>query len=98
MYPDAWGRDMAQPAREAALKPQAASLYPYLPARMWTSAARLAALVAKYRGICLEASDRAHRVLSDAHFMFRDLKGRQSPVVPGHSPLSPRRLGYSSSP
>jgi len=43
---------------------------------MWTSAARLAALVASYRGICLEASDRAHRVLSGAHFMFRDLAAR----------------------
>ena len=59
--------------RQAALKPDSALLYPYLPARMWTSAARLAKLVATYRGICLGASDRAHRVLSGAHFMFRDL-------------------------
>ena len=36
---------MAQPAREAALKRQAASLYPYLPAGIWTSAGRLAALI-----------------------------------------------------
>jgi len=43
---------------------------------MWTSAARLAALVATYRGICLGASDRAHGVLSGAHFMFRDLAAR----------------------
>jgi hypothetical protein len=64
---------MAQLVRQAALKPDAAELYPYLPARMWTSAARLAKLVATYRGLCLEASDRAHRVLSGADFMFRDL-------------------------
>ena len=62
---------MTQLVREAALKPQAANLYPYLPARMWTTADRLVALVAEYRGICVEASDRAHRVLSNAHFMFR---------------------------
>jgi hypothetical protein len=64
---------MGQLVRQAALKPDSAGLFPYLPARMWTSAARLAALVATYRGICLDASDRAHRVLSGAHFMFRDL-------------------------
>lgn len=75
---------MAQPAREAALKRQAASLYPYLPAGIWTSAGRLAALVAKYRGTCDEASDRAHRVLSDADFMFRDLISRPHHVSPNH--------------
>ena len=64
---------MGQLVRQAALKPASAGLFPYLPARMWTSAARLAGLVATYRGICLDASDRAHRVLSGAHFMFRDL-------------------------
>ena len=64
---------MDQLIRQAALNPDFARLYPYLPARMWTSAERLAELVATYRGICLEASDRAHRVLSGAHFMFRDL-------------------------
>ena len=63
---------MDQLIRQAALKPDFARLYPYLPARMWTSAERLAELVATYRGICMEASDRAHRVLSGAHFMFRD--------------------------
>jgi hypothetical protein len=46
---------------------------------MWTSADRLAALVAGYRGICREASDRAHRMLSGGHFMFRDLVGAQRP-------------------
>lgn len=71
--------------REAALKPEAADLYPYLPARIWTRAARLAALVAKYRGMCVKTSDRAHRVLSDAHFMFRDLASGWSP---GSQPVS----------
>lgn len=64
---------MAQLVRQAALKPESAGLYPYLPARIWTSAARLADLVASYRRISVEASDRAHRVLSGAHFIFRDL-------------------------
>jgi hypothetical protein len=62
---------MAQPVREAALKPSAANSYPYLPARMWTSARRLAELVAKYRGLPAEALDRLNRVLSDQDFMFR---------------------------
>ena len=62
---------MAQDQREAALKPEAAEAYPYLPVRMWTAAGRVEALVAEYRGISTSAVDRLHRVLSDAHFMFR---------------------------
>ena len=62
---------MTQPAREAALKPAAAELYPFLPARMWTAAAHLAELVATYRGTPTTATDRAHRMLSDTDFMFR---------------------------
>jgi hypothetical protein len=62
---------MTQPAREAALRPAAAEFYPFLPARMWTAAAHLTELVARYRGICATATDRANRVLSDADFMFR---------------------------
>jgi hypothetical protein len=62
---------MTQPVREAALKPAAADSYPYLPARMWTAAGRLAALVAKYREIPAEAVNRLNRVLSDRDFMFR---------------------------
>ena len=64
---------MSQGIRQAALRREAANLYPYLPARMWTSADRVTELVARYRGIGREASDRAHRVLSGTHFMFRDL-------------------------
>lgn len=62
---------MAQPVRQAALKPSAADSYPYLPARMWTTARRLAELVAKYRGVPAEAVNRLNRVLSDQDFMFR---------------------------
>ena len=62
---------MAQGILFAALKPSAAGAYPYLPARMWTTARRLADLVAKYRGIPAEAVDRIDQVLSDRDFMFR---------------------------
>ena len=62
---------MSQPILEAALKPSAAESYPYLPARMWTTARRLAELVARYRGFPAEAVDRIDRVLSDHDFMFR---------------------------
>jgi hypothetical protein len=60
-----------QAFREAALRPGAAELYPYLPARMWTSAAYLAGLVASHLGLGQEVPDRANRVLSEAHFEFR---------------------------
>ena len=62
---------MSQPVLEAALRPSAAQAYPYLPARMWTTARRVAELVAKYRGLPAEAVDRIDRVLSDLDFMFR---------------------------
>jgi hypothetical protein len=62
---------MLQTVLEAALKPSAADSYPYLPVRMWTSARRLAGLVARYRGIPEEALDRIDRVLSEHDFMFR---------------------------
>ena len=62
---------MAQPIREAALKPAAAEPYPYTPARMRTAAGHLARLVAKYRGIPAEAVNRLNPVLSDQDFMFR---------------------------
>jgi hypothetical protein len=62
---------MSQPVLEAALKPSAAQSYPYLPARMWTTARRLAELVARYRGIPEEAVDRIDRMLTEQDFMFR---------------------------
>ena len=61
----------AQPVREAALKPEAAADYPFLPARMWTAAGRLADIVAAYRGIPGDMVDRLHRLLSDRDVMFR---------------------------
>jgi hypothetical protein len=60
-----------QAAREAALRPGSAELYPYLPVRMWTSAAHLAGLVARHLGAGEEVRDRSNRVLSEAHFEFR---------------------------
>ena len=60
-----------QAVREAALRPDAAERYPYLPARMWTAAGHLADLVARYRGIAVKVRDRTNRVLSDGDFMFR---------------------------
>lgn len=62
---------MTQPVREAVLRPAAAELYPFLPARMWTSAGHLTELVAMYRGIGGEATGCANRLLSDDHFRFR---------------------------
>jgi hypothetical protein len=62
---------MTETIREAALKRDSAKFYPFLPARMWTAAARIAELVAIYRGLTARVTDRAHRVLSEAHFMFR---------------------------
>jgi hypothetical protein len=71
---------MLQTVRKAALRPAAAEFYPFLPARMWTSAGHLTELVARYRRIRADATDRANRVLSDDHFRFRGGKisaGRQ---------------------
>lgn len=68
----------AQPIREAALKPEAAARYPFLPVRMWTAAARLAEIVATYRGIPGDMVDRLHRLLSDRDFVFRGGKGRST--------------------
>jgi hypothetical protein len=62
---------MSQTLREAALKPSAADSYPFLPARMWTAASRIAELVSKYRGVPAEAANRLDRVLSDRDFVFR---------------------------
>jgi hypothetical protein len=77
-YPNLGTRSMSQPVLEAALKPSAAQAYPYLPARMWTTARRLAELVAKHRGLPAEALDRLNKVLSDQDFMFR---GRGGPAT-----------------
>ena len=70
-----------QAVREAALRPRAAERYPYLPAGMWTAAAHLTELVARYRGIAVKVRDRTNRVLSNADFMFRG--GGESTQVSG---------------
>ena len=77
---------MTQPVREAALRPAAAEFYPFLPARMWTSAGHLTELVARYRGIPTVATDRDNRVLSEDHFRFRgggDWRSGERPDTPG---------------
>jgi len=52
---------MRQVLREAALRPAAAELYPFLPAPMWTAAAYLTELAARYRGICAKAAYRSNK-------------------------------------
>ena len=58
--------------RQAKLKPECADRYPTLPARMWTSAARLAELVAPYRRAPQRpGKTRKGRTLPEADFEFR---------------------------
>jgi hypothetical protein len=87
-----------QAMREAALRPTAADLYPFLPARMWTAAAHLSELVAGYRGVCAQAADRAHRVLSDADFMFRGGDAKRGLPEPPERPGGGLSLGYLRDP
>ena len=72
---------MGQPVLEAALKPSAAQAYPYLPARMWTTARRLAELVARHRRIPVGGLARIGRVLSPQDFMFR--RGKPAELLTG---------------
>ena len=65
--------------RQAKLKPECANRYPTLPARMWTSAARLAELVASYgRAPQRPEKTRKGRTLPEADFEFR---GGFSPLI-----------------
>lgn len=58
--------------RQAKLRRECADRYPTLPARMWTSAARLAELVASYRrGPQRPGKIKKKRTLSEADFEFR---------------------------
>jgi hypothetical protein len=58
--------------RQAKLRPECASRYPTLPARIWTSAARLAELVASYgRAPQRPEKTRKGRTLPEADFEFR---------------------------
>jgi hypothetical protein len=59
--------------RQARLRPEWADRYPTLPARMWTSAARLAELVACYRRARPQPPGviEKGRTLPEAEFEFR---------------------------
>ena len=59
--------------RQAKLKPECAERYPTIPARIWTSAASLAQLVATYRRARPPRPGRSEkeRTLSEADFEFR---------------------------
>jgi hypothetical protein len=59
--------------RQAKLKPECAESYPTIPARMWTSAARLAQLVGAYRRARAQCPERTEkeRTLSETDFEFR---------------------------
>jgi hypothetical protein len=58
--------------RQAKLRPECANRYPTLPARIWTSAARLAELVASYgRAPQRPEKTRKGRTLPEADFEFQ---------------------------
>jgi hypothetical protein len=58
--------------RQAKLRPECADRYPTLPARMWTSAPRLAELVTPYRPALQKGGKiRKERTLPEAEFKFR---------------------------
>ena len=58
--------------RQARLRPECADRYPTLPARMWTSAARVANLVAYYRRAPQRpAKPKMVRPLPEADFEFQ---------------------------
>ncbi len=58
--------------RQAKLRPECADRYPALPARMWTSASRLAELVASYRRAPQRpAKTTMERTLPEADFEFQ---------------------------
>ena len=58
--------------RQAQLRPECADRYPTLPARMWTTAARLVELVASYRRAPPRPGKiEKGRTLSEADFEFR---------------------------
>ena len=59
--------------RQAKLRPESAERYPTLPAQMWTSATRLAKLVASYWGARPEqpGNTEERRTLPETDFEFR---------------------------
>jgi hypothetical protein len=65
--------------RQARLKPESADRHPSLPVSMWTSAVRMAELVAsEARSLESPGATRKGRLLSDAHFDFRGGAARRS--------------------
>jgi hypothetical protein len=70
---------IAATVRQAKLRAECADRYPTLPARMWTSAARLAELVAS-RAPQRPETTRKGRTLPEADFEFR---GVSSPSLIG---------------
>jgi len=74
-----WGSTLAEgqvgitaAVRQAKLRPECADRYPTLPARMWTSAALLAELVASYQGAPRRPEKaRKGRALPETDFEFR---------------------------
>lgn len=63
---------VAATVRQAKLRPEYADHYPTLPACMWTSAARLAELVACYRRAAQRPEKtKKGRTLPEAEFEFR---------------------------
>ena len=64
--------DITVTVRQAKLRPECANRYPTLPARIWTSASRLAELVASYgRAPQRPEKTRKGRTLPEADFEFR---------------------------
>jgi hypothetical protein len=80
---------IAVTVRQAKLRPECADRYPTLPARMWTSAARLAELVASYRRAPQRPGEtKKGRTLPEADFEFR---GGFPPLVLGGLIAHPHR-------
>ena len=66
---------MTRALREAALRPEAADLYPFLPAGMWTSVERLRRVLIDHWHDCRKALERSWPRLPAAHFAFRGEAG-----------------------
>jgi hypothetical protein len=74
--------------REAKLKPECADRYPTLPARMWTAATSMAALVASFQRERSENSEE-ERTLSETDFEFRGGSPAGRAVARAQAGLSP---------
>ena len=85
------------PIRLAKLRPERADRYPTLPARMWTTAAWLAELVASYRRPRPErpGTTEKGRILPESDFEFRG--GFRRRIGGWFSRTRAGELGYSGS-